>query len=243
MCQRLIGPAPSRRALAHVADRREPYRLGDFARLCGVAALVALALPARAGELPSGFARLSEIAPGVAQEMRYAGPNNFTGRPVPGYRAAQCWLRIEAARALAAAQAEAHAKGFDLVVYDCYRPKRAVAAFVDWSKNDDEGTKPAHYPNIEKRALFAQGYIAEKSAHSTGLAIDLGVKGWDFGAPFDFFDRRSWTGALKRGAARLNRARLVALMRRHGFDNYPREWWHYTLRGAKNIESYDTEIE
>jgi D-alanyl-D-alanine dipeptidase len=224
-------------------DRRGRFRLRDLARACGVAALAALAAPALAGEPPPGFARLSDIAPGVAQQMRYAGSNNFTGAPVPGYRAAQCWLRLDAARALAAAQAEARAKGFDLVVYDCYRPRRAVAAFVDWSKNDDEKTKPAYYPNVEKRELFAQGYIAEQSGHSTGLAVDLGVKGWDFGTPFDFFDRRSWTGALKRGAARLNRARLVALMRRHGFDNYPREWWHFTLRGAKNIESRDVEIE
>ncbi|MGA8171463.1 MAG: M15 family metallopeptidase [Methylocystis sp.] len=209
----------------------------------GLAALFAFAASARAGEPPRGFARLSDIAPGVAQDMRYAGADNFTGKPVPGYRAAQCWLRLEAARALAAAQAEARAKGFDLVVYDCYRPRRAVAAFVEWSRNGDETTKSAYYPNVAKGALFAEGYIAENSTHSTGLAVDLGVKGWDFGAPFDFFDRRSWTGALKHGAARLNRARLVALMRRHGFDNYPREWWHFTLRGAKRIESYDVEIE
>ena len=122
-------------------------------------------------------------------------------------------------------------------------PDARSPRFVDWSKNDDEKTKPAYYPNVAKRELFAQGYIAEKSGHSTGLAVDLGVKGWDFGTPFDFFDRRSWTGALKRGVARLNRARLVALMRRHGFDNYPREWWHFTLRGAKNVESRDVEIE
>lgn len=243
MPRNLIDAAPSRRALAHMPDRRGRFRLRDLARACGVAGLAALATPALAGEPPPGFARLSDIAPGVAQEMRYAGSNNFTGAPVPGYRAAQCWLRLDAARALAAAQAEARAKGFDLVVYDCYRPRRAVAAFVDWSKNDDEKTKPAYYPNVEKRELFAQGYIAEKSGHSTGLAVDVGVKGWDFGTPFDFFDRRSWTGALKRGVARLNRARLVALMRRHGFDNYPREWWHFTLRGAKNVESRDVEIE
>jgi len=186
MPRNLIDAAPSRRALAHMADRWGAHRLRDLARACGVAALAALAAPALAGEPPPGFARLSDIAPGVAQEMRYAGSNNFTGAPVPGYRAAQCWLRLDAARALAAAQAEARAKGFDLVVYDCYRPRRAVAAFVDWSKNDDEKTKPAYYPNVEKRELFAQGYIAEKSGHSTGLAVDLGVKGWDFGTPFDF---------------------------------------------------------
>jgi D-alanyl-D-alanine dipeptidase len=35
----------------------------------------------------------------------------------------------------------------------------------------------------------------------------------------------------------------VAPMRRHGFDNYPREWWRLTLRGAKNVDSYDVGVE
>jgi D-alanyl-D-alanine dipeptidase len=196
-----------------------------------------------AGELPPGFARLSEIAPSVEQDMRYAGANNFTGQPVPGYRAAQCWLRAEAARALAAAQAEARAKGFGLVVYDCYRPRRAVAAFVDWSRDGDDRAKRDYYPRLDKRTLFAQGYIAAKSGHSTGLAVDLGVKGWDFGAPFDYFDKRSWTKALVPREAHANRERLVALMRRHGFENYPREWWHYSFSGVKDSGSYDAEIE
>src|ERR1700731_504484 len=86
------------------------------------------AASAAAGELPAGFARLSDIAPSIVQDMRYAGPNNFTGAPVPGYHAPQCWLRADAARALAKAQAYAHAHGFELVVYDCYRPRRAVSA-------------------------------------------------------------------------------------------------------------------
>ncbi len=211
--------------------------LGLFVALFGAAA------PAQAEGPPPGFARLADLAPGIEQDMRYAGPNNFTGASVPGYRAPQCWLRLEAARALARAQALAHAQGFDLVVYDCYRPRRAVAAFLAWSKNDDETTKPAYYPNVEKAELFAQGYIAAQSGHSTGLAVDLGVKGWDFGAPFDFFDRRSWTKTPVAAAARAHRDKLVALMRRCGFENYPREWWHFAFKGAKKVESYDAEIE
>ncbi len=200
------------------------------------------ATPACAGEPPRGFARLADVAPGVAQDMRYARADNFTGRPVPGYRAAQCWLRAEAAAALAAAQADAHARGFDLVVFDCYRPRRAVAAFVDWSKSPDEHTKPAFYPHVEKRTLFAEGYIAAQSTHSTGLAVDLGVRGWDFGTPFDFFDKRSWTQAQVSPQARANREALVSLMRRHGFQNYAREWWHYSFP-ADNPASYDVEVE
>jgi zinc D-Ala-D-Ala dipeptidase len=221
---------------------RSRSRLRHIRALATLAPLV-LPAPGLAGEPPPGFVRLADVAPAIKQDMRYAGAQNFTGRPVPGYGAAQCWLRAEAARALAKAQEEAHAAGFDLVVYDCYRPIRAVSAFFAWSQSPDEATKRDHYPNVEKRELFAQGYIALKSGHSTGLAVDLGVVGWNFGAPFDYFDRRSWTESTVEPAAHANRERLVALMRRHGFENFPREWWHFSLGGVEGAQSYDVPIE
>lgn len=209
------------------------------------AAMLAICTSAAAGAPPPGFVRLSEVAPELLQDMRYANADNFTGAPVPGYKVPQCWLRTEAAGALAAAQAEAHAHGFDLVVYDCYRPRRAVAAFLDWSKRPEDGaTKDRYYPDLPKSELFARGYIAEKSSHSTGNAVDIGVSGWDFGTPFDFFGERSWTANVEIPAeARDNRAKLVALMRRHGFQNYDHEWWHFTYMSASHAPSLDVEIE
>lgn len=204
--------------------------------------LALVALPVRA-EPPPGFARLADVAPDIAQDMRYAGSNNFTGAPVPGYRAAQCWLRADAAKALANAQQDARRQGFSLVVYDCYRPRRAVSAFVDWSKNPNENTKAEYYPRIDKRDLFAQGYIAENSTHTTGLAVDLGVIGWNFGTPFDFFDQRSWTKSRAPTEATAHREALVALMRRHGFTNYPREWWHFSFKGAADAPGFDAAVE
>jgi zinc D-Ala-D-Ala dipeptidase len=192
---------------------------------------------------PPGLVRLSDVAPDVTQDMRYAGDDNFTGHPVPGYDAPRCWLRADAAKALAAAEADARAHGFTLVVYDCYRPLRAVAAFVDWSKNPDQSTKVEHYPRLAKSQLFPQGYIAAHSTHSTGLAVDIGVPGWNFGTPFDFFDPRSWTKSPTSNDARAHRQTLVALMRRHGFTNYPREWWHFTYKGVERAPSFDVEVE
>jgi D-alanyl-D-alanine dipeptidase len=215
----------------------------EMSRFFFSAALLLLAVaPARA-DPPPGFSRLADVAPDIPQDMRYAGSDNFTGHRVPGYDAPQCWLKTDAAKALAAAQAEAKARGISLVVYDCYRPKRAVSAFVDWSRNADQATKPEHYPRLDKSQLFPQGYIAAQSTHSTGLAVDLGVKGWNFGTPFDFFDPRSWTKSQTTRDARKHRDALVALMRRHGFDNYPREWWHFTFKGVENAESYDAPID
>ncbi|HEY0223951.1 MAG TPA: M15 family metallopeptidase [Pseudolabrys sp.] len=124
--------------------------------------------------LPPGFVYLRDIDPSIAQDMRYAGSNNFVGRPLPGYDAPECVLRREAALALKRVQADLVRENLSLKVYDCYRPTRAVAAMARWS-NDGARDNPTKrfFPALEKRTLFAYGYIASQSAHSTGTAIDL----------------------------------------------------------------------
>jgi D-alanyl-D-alanine dipeptidase len=98
---------------------------------------------------PPDFVRLADIAPHIRQDMRYAGSENFLGRPVPGYWAAQCWLRREAAEALAAVAKDAETAGLSLVVYDGYRPQRATRAFIAWAADpSDQAQKGAYYPSI-----------------------------------------------------------------------------------------------
>jgi D-alanyl-D-alanine dipeptidase len=196
------------------------------------------------GEPPPDFVRLADIAPHIRQDMRYAGSENFLGRPVPGYCAAQCWLRREVAEALAAVEKDARAAGLSLVVYDCYRPQRATRAFIAWAADpSDQAKKSAYYPNLDKATLFDLGYIARESAHSTGIAVDLALVGLDFGTPFDLFDAASGThdpGISE--AAKQNRATLIALMQRHRFVNFDKEWWHFTLEGLDNVRPLDFEV-
>ena len=64
--------------------------------------------------------------------LRYAGSENFLGRPVTGYEAPRCLLTVQAAEALGKAQDLAEGEGLGLLVYDCYRPQRAVDDFVAW---------------------------------------------------------------------------------------------------------------
>lgn len=126
--------------------------------------------------VPSGFVYLGDVAPTVRQDIRYAGAHNFVGRRVDGYAANECILGEPAARALARVQGELIARNMSLIVWDCYRPRRAVADFQRWSRSpNDTSMKAEFYPRSDKSALFALGYLSSRSAHARGSAVDLGI--------------------------------------------------------------------
>jgi len=203
-----------------------------------------------AGELPDGFVYLRDVAPDIRQDMRYATRQNFMRKRLPGYGAGECVLTEAAANALARVQAEASRSRLTLVVFDCYRPQRAVDAMVAWV-GGGKGTDPEYYPNVPRSELIAQGYIGAKSSHARGSTVDIGYaftgKNFpgktqvcdrrdkltvDFGTPFDCFDPASRTAsrAVFQDAQEARKV-LVSLMRREGFRNYAGEWWHFTLEG------------
>ncbi|MBB5760287.1 D-alanyl-D-alanine dipeptidase [Methylorubrum rhodinum] len=201
------------------------------------AGLTGLLLAAAAPAAADPFVDAAGIVPGLAVEMRYAGSDNFVGRPIAGYEAPRCLLTPQAARALARVQADLAPEGLGLKVFDCYRPVRAVADFAAWARDPaDTRMKPAYFPRTDKADLFRLGYIAERSSHSRGSTVDLTLvrradgTELDMGTPFDLFDEASATDSNLVGpAARANRLRLRAVMIRAGFVPYPQEWWHFTL--------------
>jgi len=123
--------------------------------------------------LPENFVYLRDVDPSIAQDIRYASSNNFVGRPLDGYEAAECILRREVAAALSRVQADLKEAGLGLKVYDCYRPHRAVRAMGQWAHDGRADGAKRFFPNHEKNALFALGYLAGVSRHSTGTAVDL----------------------------------------------------------------------
>ncbi len=142
--------------------------------IAAAAALVLASISAAGSEdLPAGFVYLRDVDPTIAQDIRYAGFDNFVGRPLPGYEAAECILRRAAAAALKRVQSDLAASGVALKVYDCYRPARAVRAMGQWADGPESGGTRRFYPQLSKNNLFALGYIAARSAHSTGIAVDL----------------------------------------------------------------------
>jgi zinc D-Ala-D-Ala dipeptidase len=160
-------------------------RFSVLIRAC-VALIIAL-LPASApagSALPKGFVYLRDIDPSIVQDIRYAGFHNFVGRPIRGYLAAECILSEAAANALEYVQRKLAEKDLSLIVWDCYRPKRAVDDFLQWSKDPAHSEmKTEFYPRTDKEKLFALGYLAKPSAHSRGSTVDLGIIPAAFSSP------------------------------------------------------------
>lgn len=122
----------------------------------------------------------------------------------------------------------------------------------------DQKMKVEFYPHEDKTLLIKNGYIASRSGHSRGNSVDLTIiapsapspevfseeiqrdctelyekryhdDSLDMGTGFDCFDIRSHTlnDAIDKQAIK-NRLLLKAVMEKHGFSNYRKEWWHYT---------------
>jgi D-alanyl-D-alanine dipeptidase len=135
---------------------------------------IAVASPAGAQALPGGFMYLRDIDPSIIQDIRYAGPNNFVGRRLAGYDAAECVVKREVGMALKRIQQELEPQKLSLKMLDCYRPEHAVHDMVLWARDGRETPAARRYhPGFGKADLFRLGYIAEHSGHSNGAAVDL----------------------------------------------------------------------
>ncbi|TCC38684.1 D-Ala-D-Ala dipeptidase VanX [Kribbella speibonae] len=192
------------------------------------------------------FAFVDEMAPGIRWDSKYATWDNFTGKPVDGYLV----NRIAGTRALCAALERAREKaeplGFGLLLWDGYRPQRAVDNFLRWARQpEDRRTKPRHYPNIDRLEMFEKGYVATKSGHSRGSTVDLTLYDLATGelAPMgghhDLMDSISHHGAT--GITSLeaeNRRHLCSIMESAGFSRCDHEWWHYTLLDEPYPDTY-----
>jgi zinc D-Ala-D-Ala dipeptidase len=123
----------------------------------------------------------------------------------------------------------------------------------------DNITKAYYYPFLDKSDLFKLGYIGgEKSTHSRGSTFDLTLirsdqslkpiiyskrklqngeeisflddNTVDMGSSFDLFHEASHHDSnLVNPSQNEMRNFLRETMKRYGFAEYKKEWWHYTL--------------
>ena len=202
------------------------------------------------GRLPQGFVYLDEIIPDLRQDLRYAGSHNFVGEPVDGYRKQALHLTSGGGGGTEKGPGRAAA----------LRPRRE--GFRRLSAADGGGPfcplgarrariirmKREFYPEVEKKNLFRDGYIAAKSGHSRGSTVDLTIvslgdedtdRELEMGSGFDFFGLRSWPDSPSiPSPSRAHRLLLRMVMEKYGFKPYPQEWWHFTLKNEPWPETY-----
>jgi D-alanyl-D-alanine dipeptidase len=165
---------------------------------------------------------VKRVVPSARVEVRYATPYNFMGEVLPGYQAARVLLRREAADSLAVVAADLAQEGLGLKLFDGYRPVRATAAMIAWTQR------------VQREDLVRDGYIAERSRHNLGLAIDLTLvdlatgQELKMGTAFDTFSAAAHTDNAT-GVFAANRQRLRRAMEARGFRNLAEEWWHYSF--------------
>ncbi|MFG1610986.1 D-Ala-D-Ala dipeptidase VanX [Actinoplanes sp. NPDC049265] len=192
------------------------------------------------------FAYVDEVVPGIRWDAKYATWDNFTGKPVDGYLVNRVVASRAFCDALKIAQKKAESLGFALLLWDAYRPQRAVDAFMRWAELPEDGRKKErHYPNIDRAAMFDQGYVATKSGHSRGSTVDLTI--FDLatgelvpmGGDHDVMDEISHHDSDRVGPAEAeNRRHLRSIMEEAGFTAYQYEWWHYTLKNEPYPDTY-----
>ena len=165
--------------------------------------------------------------PGVVIDVRYATANNFMHTPL--YPIARVFLRAPAARALRDVQSDLARDHLGLKIFDGYRPYSITERMWEPIRNPDFVADPA-----------------KGSRHNRGAAVDLTLIDLTTGTelamptPYDDFTSRARQDFNDLPADVIaNRAKLRDVMRRHGFDPLPTEWWHFDFRGWERFELMD----
>jgi len=198
----------------------------------------------------SDFVPIYTIIDDAAYDIRYYSSNNFTGNKINGYKAPVAYMTKAGAKALAIAANDLRNQGYRLLIWDTYRPQKAVDNFVEWINNDNDKGDKSFYPKLKKSDLLKGQYIMAKSGHTRGSTVDLTLikkdgSFVDMGGTFDLFseishpDYKKLTKEQKR-----NRKILHDAMIKAGFNGIDSEWWHFTLKNEPYPDTYfDFDVE
>lgn len=175
---------------------------------------------------------LKRQIPSLQFDLRYSTANNFTHQLLYPKSLGTSYLCRTAADALQTVCAEAADSGWQIRIFDAYRPY-AVTRLM-WSIVPDE--RYAANP-------------AKGSGHNRGIAVDLTLVDARTGTPLDMgtgFD--NFTDSAHHDFRQLpqsvlrNRLRLRHLMESHGFKALETEWWHYSWPNDGRYEVMDLDF-
>ena len=191
----------------------------------------AVFFPARANQ-PIPYAiedvvAVSQPISNIRIHLAYSTSDNFLHEDVYA-DLEECYLRREVVEMLTATQTllEKIKKGYQLIVYDCLRPRSVQ--YKMWRLVKGTG-KEEYVADPEKGSI-----------HNFGAAVDVSIVDQDgnlldMGTPFDYFgdlaqpryeDRFLKDGLLTEKQIE-NRRLLRTVMEEAGFQTIPDEWWHF----------------
>ncbi|MBO7190808.1 MAG: M15 family metallopeptidase [Elusimicrobiaceae bacterium] len=192
----------------------------------------------------SDFAEVSTVIDDAVYDIRYYSPYNFTGNKINGYKAPRAYMTKKALAALAQAAEDLRQQGYRILIWDTYRPQKAVDNFVAWINDPSDPGDKSFYPTLEKSNLLEGNYIMAKSGHSRGSTVDLTIikknGGFvDMGGTFDLFSEISHPDYKKISKKqKKNREILRKAMEKAGFQGIDSEWWHFTLKDEPYKDTY-----
>ena len=192
----------------------------------------------------SGFVPIYTVIDDAVYDMRYYSSYNFTGNRINGYKAPVAYMTKEGANALSVAAKDLRKKGYRLLIWDSYRPQKAVDNFVEWINNPNDAGDKSFYPELKKSDLLEGQYIMAKSGHTRGSTVDLTLikkdgSFVDMGGTFDLFSEISHPDYKKiTKAQKKNRKILHDAMIKAGFKGIDSEWWHFTLENEPYPDTY-----
>lgn len=178
----------------------------------------------------NGMALLRSIDSSLVIDLKYAGPDNFTGKVV--YPQNVCVLRKSTALKLSKANSELKKSRFTIKVLDAYRPVYVQKIF--WEIVMDEN------------------YIANPSKggsnHNRGTAVDITLvdasgKEVEMPSKFDdFSSKSSRSSADIAPSVKKNLDLLTKAMLDSGFTAIQSEWWHFDDRDTASYAIIDINL-
>ncbi|MDX1740491.1 MAG: M15 family metallopeptidase [Rhodothermales bacterium] len=204
-------------------------------RVAGCVAVIltaALSGPAFSQSSPREIVDVREIMPDLAIDSRYGTPDNFLDQKLYSADSSRSYLLLGAVLALRDVRAGLKGLGYDMKIWDGYRPRSVQ--YLMWEI----------LPDPRFVADPASG-----SNHNRGSAVDVTLidpvtrEELDMGTYFDDF-----TDAAGHGYADLpfevlvRRAHLRSTMDSYEFSSLFTEWWHYSYNLALGypLKDYQT---
>lgn len=178
----------------------------------------------------NGFVLLSSLDKDIVIDLKYATTDNFTKKII--YPNKVCVLRKTTAQKLVKANTELKKLGYEIKVWDAYRPIYVQQIFWNMVKDSRFVANPNNGGSIHNKGCAVDVTLVDKN----GNELNMGSK-------FDDFSSKAYrTNSNKTIQAKKNIDLLTKYMVNNGFTTIDTEWWHFDDVDSKNYKIADIDL-